>query len=109
MDRGFAFAAGVERARHFGCRRSARQWRDVGLFSAPPTREPAALHPLGGAFGQAGRQRVDLEQDYFGFRDASKQVGVGYDLAAPTRRNLKELASGTNLVRNSGKGRKKKA
>jgi hypothetical protein len=54
-------------------------------------------------------RRVDLKQDYFGFRTASNQAGVGDGLAALTRRNLKELASGTNLVRNSGKGRKKKA
>src|SRR5215469_3066014 len=57
-------------------------------------------------------RRADLEPDYFGFRTASNQVGVGFGLAASngTGRNLKAPASGTNLAdRNSGKGRKKKA
>jgi hypoxanthine phosphoribosyltransferase len=64
---------------------------------------------LAALLDKRGRRRVDLEQDYFGFRAASNQVGVGYGLAVPTRRNPKALASGTNLARNSGKGRKKKA
>ena len=71
--------------------------------------EPPRSIRLAVLLDKPGGRRVDLGQDYFGFRDASNRVGVGYGLAAPTRRNLKELASGTNLVRNSGKGRKKKA
>jgi hypothetical protein len=72
----------------------------------------AALDPPGGASGQAGKHRGDLEPDYFGFWTASNQVGVGYGLAGPhwNRRDLKELPSGTNLAaRKSGKGWKKKA
>src|SRR5262249_10515180 len=39
------------------------------------------------------RRRVALEPDYFGFRTASKEVWVGYGLAAEngTSRNLREL------------------
>jgi hypoxanthine phosphoribosyltransferase len=41
------------------------------------------------------KRRVDLESDYFGFRTASKEVWVGYGLAAAngTGRNLRQLAS----------------
>ena len=59
-----------------------------------------------------GRRRVALEPDYFGFRNASNDVWVGYGLAAPngTGRNHQQLSSGTNSsYRKSGKGRQKKA
>ncbi len=41
------------------------------------------------------KRRVELESDYFGFRTASKEVWVGYGLAAAngTGRNLRQLAS----------------
>lgn len=61
---------------------------------------------------KTARRRVALEPDYFGFRTASKQVWVGYGLAAPngTGRNLRRLSSGLHgTVRKSGKGRKKDA
>jgi hypoxanthine phosphoribosyltransferase len=40
-------------------------------------------------------RRVDLEPDYFGFRTASKQLWVGYGLAAPngTGRNYRLLST----------------
>jgi hypoxanthine phosphoribosyltransferase len=52
------------------------------------------------------KRRVDLESDYFGFRTASKEVWVGYGLAAAngTGRNLKQLSSGAKAA---GKRRKK--
>lgn len=42
------------------------------------------------------KRRVALEPDYFGFRTASKQVWVGYGLAAVNGmgRNLRELSGG---------------
>jgi hypoxanthine phosphoribosyltransferase len=42
------------------------------------------------------RRRVGLEPDYFGFRTASKEVWVGYGLAADngTGRNLRALSTG---------------
>ena len=42
------------------------------------------------------RRRVALEPDYFGFRTASKEVWVGYGLAAANGigRNLRQLTSG---------------
>jgi hypoxanthine phosphoribosyltransferase len=42
------------------------------------------------------KRRVDLEADYFGFKTASKEVWVGYGLAAAngTGRNLRQLTSG---------------
>ncbi len=55
-------------------------------------------------------RRVALEPDYFGFRTASKQVWVGYGLAAAngTGRNLRQLSSGAKVaLRKKGKGRKK--
>ncbi len=55
-------------------------------------------------------RRVALEPDYFGFRTASKQVWVGYGLAAAngTGRNLRQLSAGANAApREKGKGRKK--
>ena len=57
-------------------------------------------------------RRVALEPDYFGFRTASKQVWVGYGLAAPngTGRNLRRLSPGLNgAARKTGKVRKKEA
>ncbi|MDP9338463.1 MAG: hypothetical protein M3P45_06300 [Acidobacteriota bacterium] len=41
------------------------------------------------------KRRVGLESDYFGFRTASKEVWVGYGLAAAngTGRNLRQLSS----------------
>src|ERR1700730_3473023 len=46
------------------------------------------------------KRRVDLESDYFGFRTASKEVWVGYGLAAAngTGRNLRQLTSGTKTA-----------
>ena len=43
------------------------------------------------------RRRVDLEPDYFGFRTASKEVWVGYGLAAAngTGRNERGLSGGS--------------
>jgi hypoxanthine phosphoribosyltransferase len=55
-------------------------------------------------------RRVALEPDYFGFRTASKEVWVGYGLAAAngTGRNFRHLSSGTNGASGkSGKRRKK--
>jgi hypoxanthine phosphoribosyltransferase len=59
------------------------------------------------------KRRVDLESDYFGFRTASKEVWVGYGLAAAngTGRNLRQLASAkaAGMVKAAGKnGRPKK-
>jgi hypoxanthine phosphoribosyltransferase len=56
------------------------------------------------------RRRVGLEPDYFGFRTASKQVWVGYGLAAAngTGRNLSQLSSGVKAAPGKkGKARKK--
>jgi hypoxanthine-guanine phosphoribosyltransferase len=55
-------------------------------------------------------RRVALEPDYFGFRTASKDIWVGYGLAAAngTGRNFRHLSSGTLVApRKKGKGRKK--
>jgi hypoxanthine phosphoribosyltransferase len=55
-------------------------------------------------------RRVALEPDYFGFRTASKDVWVGYGLAAAngTGRNLGYLSAGATVAsRKKGKGRKK--
>src|SRR5580693_10346842 len=55
-------------------------------------------------------RRVALEPDYFGFRTASKEVWVGYGLAAAngTGRNHRQLSSGANGASGkSGKRRKK--
>jgi hypoxanthine phosphoribosyltransferase len=55
-------------------------------------------------------RRVALEPDYFGFRTASKQVWVGYGLAAAngTGRNLRHLSSGTATAPwKTAKGRRK--
>jgi hypoxanthine phosphoribosyltransferase len=56
------------------------------------------------------KRRVALEPDYFGFRTASKDVWVGYGLAAANGlgRNLGQLSAGANAFKGkSGKGRKK--
>ena len=55
-------------------------------------------------------RRVALEPDYFGFRTASKQVWVGYGLAAAngTGRNLRQLSAGAKPApKKKGRGRKK--
>lgn len=55
-------------------------------------------------------RRVALEPDYFGFRTASKEVWVGYGLAAAngTGRNLRQLSSGVSAApKKRGKGRRK--
>ena len=55
-------------------------------------------------------RRVALEPDYFGFRTASKDVWVGYGLAAAngTGRNLGYLSAGATVAsRKKGKGRRK--
>jgi hypoxanthine phosphoribosyltransferase len=60
------------------------------------------------------KRRVDLESDYFGFRTASKEVWIGYGLAAAngTGRNLRQLSSAgkaAGIVKAAGKnGRPKK-
>ena len=58
---------------------------------------------------KTSRRRVALEPDYFGFRTASKEMWVGYGLAAPngTARNLKDLSSGGSAASNSS-GRSKR-
>jgi hypoxanthine phosphoribosyltransferase len=55
-----------------------------------------------------GKRRVDLESDYFGFRTASKEVWVGYGLAAAngTGRNLRQLSSGAKSVGKSERRKK---
>ena len=56
------------------------------------------------------KRRVALEPDYFGFRTASKQVWVGYGLAAAngTGRNLRELSSGEKKASKKSSKRRKK-
>ena len=46
------------------------------------------------------KRRVDLESDYFGFRTASKEVWVGYGLAAAngTGRNFRQLSNGAKIA-----------
>jgi hypoxanthine-guanine phosphoribosyltransferase len=59
---------------------------------------------------KTANRRVALEPDYFGFRNASNQVWVGYGLAAAngTGRNRRQLSAGAKRApRRSGKGRKK--
>jgi hypoxanthine phosphoribosyltransferase len=53
------------------------------------------------------KRRVDLESDYFGFRTASKEVWVGYGLAAPNGagRNLRQLS---NDAKAAGKNDRRK-
>jgi hypoxanthine phosphoribosyltransferase len=54
------------------------------------------------------KRRVDLESDYFGFRTASKEVWVGYGLAAAngTGRNLRQLSNGAKSLAKSGRRKK---
>src|SRR5713226_5348370 len=53
------------------------------------------------------RRRVALEPDYFGFRSASKEVWVGYGLAAPngTGRNERQLSTGASSKKRRGRGK----
>jgi hypoxanthine phosphoribosyltransferase len=53
------------------------------------------------------KRRVDLESDYFGFRTASKEVWVGYGLAAAngTGCNLRQLS---NSAKAAGKTERRK-
>jgi hypoxanthine phosphoribosyltransferase len=55
-------------------------------------------------------RRVALEPDYFGFRTASKDVWVGYGLAAMngTGRNGRQLSTGNFRARKDGRSRGKK-
>jgi hypoxanthine phosphoribosyltransferase len=68
--------------------------------------EPRSLR-LAVLLDKPEKRRVDLESDYFGFRTASKEVWVGYGLAAAngTGRNLRQLASG---VKAAGKSERRK-
>jgi hypoxanthine phosphoribosyltransferase len=61
--------------------------------------EPRSLR-LAVLLDKPEKRRVDLESDYFGFRTASKEVWVGYGLAAAngTGRNLRQLASGAKAA-----------
>jgi hypoxanthine phosphoribosyltransferase len=54
------------------------------------------------------KRRVALEPDYFGFRTASKEVWVGYGLAASNggSRNLRHLSASVSN-RSRGRGQKK--
>lgn len=58
---------------------------------------------------KTSKRRVALEPDYFGFRTASKDMWVGYGLAAPngTDRNLKDLSSGRFAASNRSRGGKR--
>jgi hypoxanthine phosphoribosyltransferase len=59
---------------------------------------------------KTANRRVALEPDYFGFRNASNQVWVGYGLAAAngSGRNMRQLSAGAKgTPRRSSKGRKK--
>jgi len=58
---------------------------------------------------KTAKRRVALEPDYFGFRSASKEMWVGYGLAAPngTERNRKDLSSGASAASNSSRGGKR--
>jgi hypoxanthine-guanine phosphoribosyltransferase len=59
---------------------------------------------------KTARRRVGLEPDYFGFRTASKDIWVGYGLAAAngTGRNLRQLSAGERSASAKGGKRKKK-
>jgi hypoxanthine phosphoribosyltransferase len=56
------------------------------------------------------KRRVALEPDYFGFRTASKEVWVGYGLAAAngTGRNLRQLSAGVKTAAAKRRKRRKK-
>jgi len=58
---------------------------------------------------KTSKRRVALEPDYFGFRTASKEMWVGYGLAASngTDRNLKDLSSEGGAASNSSRRRKR--
>jgi hypoxanthine phosphoribosyltransferase len=58
---------------------------------------------------KTAKRRVALEPDYFGFRTASKEMWVGYGLAAAngTERNRKDLSSGASAASNSSRGAKR--
>ncbi len=58
---------------------------------------------------KTSKRRVALEPDYFGFRTASKDMWVGYGLAAPngTDRNLKDLSSGARAASNGSRRNKR--
>ena len=58
---------------------------------------------------KTANRRVDLEPDYFGFRNASNQMWVGYGLAAAngTGRNMRHLSAGANAAPRRSKRRKK--
>ena len=58
---------------------------------------------------KTSKRRVALEPDYFGFRTASKEMWVGYGLAAAngTDRNLKDLSSGGRAASNSSRRRRR--
>jgi hypoxanthine phosphoribosyltransferase len=68
--------------------------------------EPRSLR-LAVLLDKPEKRRVALESDYFGFKTASKEVWVGYGLAAAngTGRNLRQLASGGKAA---GKGERRK-
>jgi hypoxanthine phosphoribosyltransferase len=69
--------------------------------------EPRSLR-LAVLLDKPEKRRVDLESDYFGFRTASKDVWVGYGLAAAngTGRNLRQLASGAKAAGKSERRKK---
>lgn len=69
--------------------------------------EPRSLR-LAVLLDKPERRRVGLESDYFGFRTASKEVWVGYGLAAAngTGRNLRQLASGAKAAGKSERRKK---
>jgi hypoxanthine phosphoribosyltransferase len=54
------------------------------------------------------KRRVDLESDYFGFRTESKEVWVGYGLAAPNGagRNLRQLSNDAKAAGKNGRRKK---
>jgi hypoxanthine phosphoribosyltransferase len=54
------------------------------------------------------RRRVDLESDYFGFKTASKEIWVGYGLAAPngTGRNFRQLSYSAKAAGKNGRRKK---
>jgi hypoxanthine phosphoribosyltransferase len=69
--------------------------------------EPRSLR-LAVLLDKPEKRRVDLESDYFGFKTASKEVWVGYGLAAAngTGRNLRQLASGGKAAGKSERRKK---
>jgi hypoxanthine-guanine phosphoribosyltransferase len=60
---------------------------------------------------KTANRRVALEPDYFGFRNASNQMWVGYGLAAAngTGRNMRQLSAGAKAApRRSSRRRRKR-